>query len=134
MWQLVLVSLLWGCTNPLMREGTKEQHDQETKKKDDETKNQGLLHQIKYQFIKLFHFFLNWRFSIPFVLNQSGSILYMYSLGSLNISVAVPLCTGLTSLFTTITAIFVLGEQSFDMKTFFALVLIITGTILCQLN
>ena len=120
MWKLFLVSLLWGCTNPFMREGSKSNI------------NESNIQNQNY-FIKLINFMKNWKFSLPFLLNQSGSILYMISLGDYPFSVTVPVSTALTSFFTAITAYF-LGEGMLDIRTIIALILIIIGTILCQLN
>ena len=122
MWKLVLVSLLWGCTNPFMREGSKPNDTDNSSRKD----NQNYI-------MKLINFVKNWKFLIPFLLNQSGSILYMKSLGDYPISITVPVSTALTSFFTAITAFF-LGERMLNKQSILALFLIIIGTILCQLN
>ena len=122
MWKLVLVSLLWGVTNPFMREGSKDtDHDEEN-----DNNNSNYL-------IKLIHFVKNWKFLVPFLLNQSGSILYMKALSDYPISITVPVSTALTSCFTAITA-YCLGERIINKQSLFALVLIIIGTVLCQLN
>jgi hypothetical protein len=46
----------------------------------------------------------NWRFSVPFLVNQSGSLLYFWLLGSAEISMAVPICNALTFIFTALAA------------------------------
>ena len=120
MWKLLIVSILWGCTNPFMREGSKETTETTTN------------NDTNY-LTKLVNFIKNWKFLLPFLLNQCGSILYMKSLGDYPISITVPISTALTSFFTTITAYF-LGERMLNKQSLFALTLIIIGTILCQLN
>ena len=117
MWQLLLVSALWGCTNPLMREGSQP---------NEVAGEGGHVH-------KLLRFASNWRFLVPFALNQCGSLLYMKCLGEYPISTAVPISTALTSFFTCLTA-YCLGERALNRQTLLALALIIAGTVLCQLN
>ena len=124
MWKLVLVSMLWGITNAFMHKGTKIKNN-----------NVKLSDNILVRIFQQSIFFLkNWKFTLPFALNQSGSILYMWVLGdkNINISSAVPICTALTSLFTAITA-YILGEQRFEFNVIIGLLLIIIGTIFCQI-
>eukprot|EP01084_Bolivina_argentea_P266724 452531_1 len=118
MWKLLIVSILWGCTNPFMREASKTNCNQ--------SNNQNTM-------TKLINFVKNWKFLIPFLLNQCGSILYMKSLADYPISLTVPVSTALTAFFTAITAYF-LGERHFNTQYLTALILIIIGTIFCQLN
>ena len=51
----------------------------------------------------------NWKFLIPFGLNQFGSLLYYYSMGQYPISIAVTVVNALTLIITTITS-YALGE------------------------
>ncbi|KNC21682.1 hypothetical protein FF38_09797 [Lucilia cuprina] len=53
-----------------------------------------------------------WRLKywIPFLLNQSGSVLYVWTLQTCNITVAVPVANSLTFAFTAITG-YMLGEK-----------------------
>ena len=55
----LLVGALWGCTNPFLRSGSK-----------------GILKENNSKTL------LNCRFVIPFALNQSGSLVYYYLLGT----------------------------------------------------
>ncbi|ETO29594.1 hypothetical protein RFI_07526 [Reticulomyxa filosa] len=130
MWRLLVVSLFWGCTNPLMRESTKTHVKQQTAVPNTQDRTNMLAFFVAHlsQMIK---FLSNWKFSIPFLLNQCGSVIYLWSLGSLNISIAVPVCTALTALFTAITAL-VLGEQLLTKTVIKAMICITIGTILCQ--
>ena len=102
LWLLVVASALWGCTNPLMREGTKPSND-------NSNAQQGYLS-------KIIGLITNWRFIVPFLLNQSGSIVYMKALGDNPLSVAVPVSTALTAFFTAITA-YLLGEKPMNSNT-----------------
>ena len=48
----------------------------------------------------LFDLFSNWRFVAPFALNQLGSVLFTYTLGTSPLSLAIPACNGFAFLFT----------------------------------
>eukprot|EP01017_Pseudomicrothorax_dubius_P048116 TRINITY_DN8704_c0_g2_i2.p1 TRINITY_DN8704_c0_g2~~TRINITY_DN8704_c0_g2_i2.p1 ORF type:complete len:140 (-),score=13.71 TRINITY_DN8704_c0_g2_i2:61-480(-) len=71
---LVLVGLIWGVTNPLMEEGSKEKSN----KKESSDIDVG----------SLFKTLTNWRFILPYAVNQGGSGLYYYLLSSASLSVA----------------------------------------------
>jgi len=54
--------------------------------------------------------FTNWKYLVPFLMNMSGSLLFYFLLSSVDISLVVPICNGLTFVFTTITSI-LLGQK-----------------------
>lgn len=90
MWiQCVLVGALWGLTNALMRKADAGY-----------TKHEGnaLLNVLR-----------NWRWLIAFGLNQSASVLFYITLTGTDLSVAVPVCQGMTLIFNVIGA-WALGE------------------------
>ncbi len=88
----ILVAAIWGCTNPLLKKGS------------DTTKPLALAERTDNAMLKSFSLviatLLNWRFSVPFLINQAGSLVYFYLLGSTDISMAVPICNSLTFVFT----------------------------------
>jgi hypothetical protein len=96
--RFLLVGALWGCTNPLLKKGTEATN-----------KCQGDGSWSNY-FSSVWATLTNVGFIVPFLLNQSGSLLYVYLLGSSDLSMAVPICNSLTFVFTAVTSIF-LGEQ-----------------------
>ena len=55
--------------------------------------------------------FTNWRFLVPFAINQCGSALYVHLLGDAELATAVPVCNALTFVFTALTAR-ALGEDA----------------------
>lgn len=59
---------------------------------------------------------------IPFILNQLGSLIYIFALQSTNLSIAVPIANSLTFVFTALTAHFI-GENSATKSKFFFLFL-----------
>ncbi|KAI9905563.1 hypothetical protein PsorP6_014062 [Peronosclerospora sorghi] len=101
----LLVGALWGCTNPLIKRGS---HDDVM-----HSRNDNSIREFAKQLVGLLK---NWRvrdinnFVLPFALNQSGSVVYVYLLGSAEISNAVPICNSLTFVFTALTSR-LLGEK-----------------------
>ena len=71
MWKIVLVSILWGCTNPFMREGSKSDKTDGPSNKDD-----------KNYFMKLINFVKNWKLSSFFlellIINESLDLKQIY--------------------------------------------------------
>mmetsp|Transcript_5186 Transcript_5186/g.7918 ORF Transcript_5186/g.7918 Transcript_5186/m.7918 type:complete len:114 (+) Transcript_5186:4072-4413(+) len=59
---------------------------------------------LKSVITKVIDLFLNWKFTLAFALNQSGSLLYYVLLGATELSMAVPICNATTLLFTVLTA------------------------------
>jgi drug/metabolite transporter (DMT)-like permease len=93
---LVAVGVLWGGTNPLMNRGG----EGISKRKG----GGGVLGDLLYLFSR-------WRYVLPFALNQCGSLVYYYTLGEAEMSVAVPLANSFTFVFTAI-ASRLLGEEA----------------------
>ncbi|KOC69795.1 Transmembrane protein 234 like protein, partial [Habropoda laboriosa] len=67
---------------------------------------------------------------IPFIINQSGSVLYFLILSNTDISLAVPVTNSLTFVITAITG-WILGEEKIHRNTYIGMVLIMIGTVLC---
>ncbi len=99
MLSFIFVGALWGCTNPLLKKGS----------------DAGPPHiphpnAFKNFFLEIVHLLSNWRFILPFLLNQLGSVAYVVTLGNSAISMAQPICNSLAVLFNCITAR-LLGEK-----------------------
>jgi drug/metabolite transporter (DMT)-like permease len=123
-----LVGALWGCTNPLLKEGSSDSVDEAARAGEKNTEQRGFLAR---QLHILLGVLTNWRFVVPFALNQSGSAVYVYLLGSSDISLAVPICNSLTFVFTAITS-WLLGEKLNDpLKTFAGVFLVLVGVTIC---
>ncbi|KAF0699509.1 Aste57867_9931 [Aphanomyces stellatus] len=115
----VFVGALWGCTNPLLKQGSGEAA---YKRKDDS------FGQYAYEF---FCTLTNWKFIIPFALNQSGSVAFVYFLGSADISMAVPICNSFTFVFTALTSR-LLGERPKNpLFTYCGMILVLIGVAIC---
>ncbi|XP_055467103.1 transmembrane protein 234 isoform X2 [Psammomys obesus] len=114
---LVLVAALWGGTQPLLKRASSGlQQVQE------QTWARQLLQEMKT-------LFLNTEYLMPFLLNQSGSLVYYLTLASADLTLAVPICNSLAIVFTMIVGR-ILGED-IGGKPVAGMVLTITGITLC---
>ncbi|XP_055705108.1 transmembrane protein 234 homolog [Phlebotomus papatasi] len=118
---LVLVGFLWGATNPLIKKGS-----------------QGIQHveansKIQKLFLEIKFIITRWQYWIPFLLNQSGSLVYFLTLQNTELSLAVPVANSLTFVFTAITAK-ILGEQQLHTRELLGILLILTGTTVCMVD
>jgi len=115
---LIVVAAVWGATNPLLKRG-----------------GQGITavkqRNAVLQFIaELCFLFLNWRYMLPFLLNQSGSVIYYLTLATVDLSIAVPLTNSLTFIFTGLAGRY-LGEQVSNKGTYLGALLVVIGVTLC---
>ncbi|KAI4803733.1 transmembrane protein 234 [Gymnodraco acuticeps] len=118
---LLLVSVLWGCTNPFLKRGTEGiEHVQHN------NRVSQLLAEVKF-------LFLNLKYLVPFLLNQSGSLVYYYTLSTTEISLAVPVANSLTFLCTLLTGKF-LGEEFGGKQAVAGMFLTTAGITLCVIS
>ncbi|KAM8975847.1 transmembrane protein 234 [Pelodytes ibericus] len=115
---LVLVSLLWGATNPFLRKGAEGLEGVK-----EERNFRQLLSEAKF-------LISNWRYVIPFLLNQSGSVVFYLTLASAELSLAVPVCNSLALVFTLVSGK-LLGEDIGGRGAIVGLFLTILGITLC---
>ncbi|XP_010877854.1 transmembrane protein 234 [Esox lucius] len=115
---LVLVAVLWGCTNPFLKRGT--EGIEQVKK---ENTFLQFLAEVKF-------LFLNVKYLIPFLLNQSGSLVYYFTLATTDLSLAVPVANSLSFLLTLLTGK-LLGEEFGGKRAVGGMVLTMTGISLC---
>jgi len=123
---LILVSILWGFTNPLMKKGS----EGIEKCTDSSSWVKSFLNELSFLLV-------NWKYLSAFLLNQLGSMLYYYSLGQSALSIAGPLTNTLTFVFTYISGTVFFGEKDETenprMKKC-GLILICSGVFLCLLD
>ncbi|NXJ84959.1 TM234 protein, partial [Trogon melanurus] len=67
---------------------------------------------------------------VPFLLNQSGSLLFYLTLASTDLSVAVPLCNSLALIVTLVTGK-ILGEDIGGKRAVAGMLLTVLGVTLC---
>ncbi|XP_066431111.1 transmembrane protein 234 [Eleutherodactylus coqui] len=115
---LLLVAILWGVTNPFLRRGAEGV---------ERVKVEGRVWKLLYEAKFLL---CNYRYVIPFLLNQSGSAVFYLTLASTDLSLAVPVCNSLALVFTMVTGK-ILGEDIGGKGAFLGLLLTTLGISIC---
>ncbi|KAM6334801.1 transmembrane protein 234 isoform 1-T9 [Alca torda] len=115
---LLLVAVLWGSTGPFLRTGAAGL---------EEVRHQGRLQQLlaEIRFLGL-----NYKYMVPFLLNQGGSLLFYLTLASADLSLAVPLCNSLALIVTLVTGR-ILGEDIGGERAVVGMLLTVLGVSLC---
>ena len=127
--ELLLVALLWGTTNPCINKATHTKQNK-SKKEDGDTQTAAAADDTP----GIASLLLNWRFLLPFALNQLGSVVYLHCLSQLSLSFAVPTVNALTML-TTAAAAHHLGERTrCNTKVAAGMMLMLAGICLCILS
>lgn len=73
---------------------------------------------------------LNYKFLLPLLLNQGGSLLFYLTLASTDLSLAVPLCNSLALIVTLVTGR-ILGEDIGGKRAVAGILLTLLGVSLC---
>ena len=73
------VGLIWGITNPFLEQGAKAMPSEDPNKQEN-----SRFFLVRWAFF-VFDLLLNYKFAIPFLLNQLGSVLFYYALGNSSI-------------------------------------------------
>lgn len=114
----MLVAVLWGSTGPFLRTGAAGLED---------VQRQGRLQQLLAEICFLG---LNYKYMVPFLLNQCGSLLFYLTLASAELSLAVPLCNSLALVVTLVTGR-ILGEDIGGKRAVAGMLLTLLGVTLC---
>lgn len=114
---MVMVAMFWGITNPLLRLGSKGI---------EKVSSEQFMMKIVHKMIFLAR---NWKYTIPFLINQSASILYFWTLANIELSVVVPVVNSLTFIFTVVTGVML--KERLNRETLFGSILITIGVMLC---
>lgn len=116
----ILVGLLWGATNPLLKKGSKG--------------IESIKHESRVlQFVMEMKFLVsNWKYMLPFSVNQLGAVVYYMTIGRADITLAVPITNSLTFLFTTLFG-WLLGEH-ISLRTVAGVALVLSGVAMCILS
>jgi multidrug transporter EmrE-like cation transporter len=130
---LLLVGATWGCSNSLLRKGSTESI--QTKNNNiAATKNVQPIEQSNWiTFLKdqLFKF-RNISVWLPYIINQSGSILFYITLSQTDLSLAVPVCNALALVFSIITSWFILNEPvDRPIPTVIGAIFVMIGVAIC---
>jgi len=132
---LVLVGGFWGCTNPLLRQGSLEaaasEHQQQRKQADASTTLSGTAY-TTMSWTQQLRKFRHIRVWLPYAVNQSGSLLFYVALSQTDLSLAVPIANALALVFSVVTT-FLIGEPLHQpLKTFVGAALVVGGVALCS--
>lgn len=122
----LLVGMLWGCTNPIIKHA--QANSIETAKSVEEnsrTKVQHVFHNLKRLFLEPTVF-------LPYIINQMGSLVYYYVLSQEPVNRANPICNSLTFVITAITGYTFFGETfQHPFLTFAGILLVLVGIYIC---
>lgn len=114
----VLVGFLWGATNPLIKRGSVGIDSIEANNK------------ITKIFLELKFMVTRWQYILPFLMNQCGSVLYIFALQKSELSVAVSIANSCSFLFTAFMAM-CLGEKAPSRNGLIGMALITMGISIC---
>ncbi|KAF9345169.1 hypothetical protein BGX26_003453, partial [Mortierella sp. AD094] len=76
------------------------------------------------------YLFTRWQYVVPLALNLCGSVVYYYTLGKADLSLAVPITNSLTFIFTTLAGI-LLGESIGSPRSWLGMAMVVLGVGLC---
>lgn len=135
---MIAVGAFWGCTNPLLRHGAVQTQSTTSCTEQGDHKHQSRGHTDKdpsghsvVSSLKKFRHAAVW---LPYLLNQMGSVLFYYTLGNSEISLAVPICNGLALVFSILTSL-ALGEAiKSPLQTIVGSSLVVGGVALCAMS
>ncbi|CAG4951850.1 unnamed protein product [Parnassius apollo] len=116
---LVLTGILWGCTNPFIRQGTKGLRSVQAGTR------------LGQAYAEIVFLLSNWRYVVPFLVNQCGSLVYLMAVQRAPLSLAVPASNSLAFAFTAITGSAIGAEEPLDYGSILGIVFIVIGTALC---
>jgi hypothetical protein len=123
----VLCGAIWGLTNPLIRLGAVKIAEDEAKR-NESTATPSATTSLLVRIVRLA---TNWKFYVPYLLNQSGSLVFYWLLSTSEVSMSVPIINSLTQIFTFIGSL-ALGETMSNLPSAVAGCLLISlGVGLC---
>ena len=128
---MLLVGALWGCTNPLLRKGSSDAEESSSAKRPDASDDGSRCDSSSSFLVSSLRSFANVGVWLPYVLNQSGSIVFYVLLANSDISMAVPICNAMALLFSFLTSS-LLGEPiQKPLRTGAGAFLIMVGVAIC---
>uniref|UniRef100_A0A7I5E5D4 Transmembrane protein 234 homolog n=1 Tax=Haemonchus contortus TaxID=6289 RepID=A0A7I5E5D4_HAECO len=127
---MLAVGFLWGATNPLLRLGSKSSADA-TRTANDAPVKFG--RRILAPFIDLTNLFLNWRFSLPFIVNQTASILFVMLVSRFPVSIVVPCVNALQFVFTAVIG-HLIGERTISRRSYVGTIMVLVGVLIMMIS
>ena len=120
---LLGVALVWGISNVFLKQGVTNA----------EPKNLENCSTLLKPLYELWYLVKNWRFMVPFAVNQLGSVAFYYLLSQLPLTLVVPVVNSLTLLVTALYGHFI-GELLNSARLWFGAALIMIGVAICLNN
>ncbi|VDO83635.1 unnamed protein product [Heligmosomoides polygyrus] len=93
----------------------------------------SLCRRIASPFIDLTVLLLNWRFSLPFILNQSASMLFVMLVSRFPVTVVVPCVNALQFVFTAGMG-HLIGERIISRRSCIGAVVVLTGVLIMMVS
>ena len=121
----VVVSLFWGCTNPLIKKANSNVGTNES------NADYNVIIKLCLDFKNLI---TNWKRFYPILINKIGSIIYYITLSNADLSLAIPVSNSLTFVFTTLTGYYLGEKLRGGIKLWLGTVFILTGVTLCVVS
>mmetsp|Transcript_32887 Transcript_32887/g.65120 ORF Transcript_32887/g.65120 Transcript_32887/m.65120 type:complete len:140 (+) Transcript_32887:218-637(+) len=119
----VFVGFLWGATTPMMK-------DQSLRAEHSKKGGRNLVADVISDLANLL---AQWRFLVPFLVNQLGSLAFYILLGSHSMAITVPAVNALSFLFTFLAELVVFAQVP-GLKSCVGTGCILLGTYLCMLS
>ena len=118
---LLTVALLWGITNPLMKRGSKGV----------EKVSAGSEGRFYGPAKELLFLVREWRYTIPFLVNQLGSVIFYWTVSHSQLSLVAPVANSLTLVITTVSGRLLLREDPLPARAYCGMAMILLGISLC---
>lgn len=149
---LTIVGMLWGCTNPLLKQGSSGvagedsstndntteaespsgEEEEEGGGRGEKTKKVEKKNIIKTALKDILFLLSRWRYVVPFLVNQLGSVVFFWRLSGSDMSLVSPVANGLAFFFTAVTEmIFFNGKVT--ARAVLGSTLVVLGVTLCTL-
>ncbi|KAK6726590.1 hypothetical protein RB195_004737 [Necator americanus] len=130
-WECILsivgVGFVWGTTNPLLRLGSKS--GAQTIDSPGLHPSPSLWGRLLTPVIELATLLMNWRFSLPFIVNQSASMMFIMLISRYPVSVVVPCVNALQFVFTAVAGHFI-GERMLNLRSCIGALTVTTGVLI----
>jgi len=129
----IVVGILWGCSNPFMKYAQTTVTGIDSCSSIDNcqgtsSQSHKIVYMISSMYDEIYRLITRPSLFIPFIINQSGSLVYYYLLSNQPITRASPICNSLTFIFTALTGHFFFQEEiQHPLCLFTGVTLIIIG-------
>jgi multidrug transporter EmrE-like cation transporter len=122
-----VVGILWGCTNPFIKDAQKSAKSQTSQIQEQHHRNESTFASLK-------RFLTEPAMFVPYIVNQLGSLVFfLYVVPRQPISVASPICNSLSFVFTAITSYGYFGEDPQSWRyLLLGIVCVLLGSYICM--